>query len=437
MQNSFPKVVDYAIESVMGRGSFAVVYRARHLLTNEWVAIKVISKDTDDETLFDQIQSEIDIGYSADHPLIVHLYDCFEDQDNIYLVMELIEGESLLDHVNRSGGLTEDRARVLFHQLISAIDYMHNEMRIVHRDLKAENLLLDRNGNLRIIDFGLSKRQSNSSACYYTVCGSPAYVAPELITGNPYTNAVDIWSAGVILYAMCAGVLPFSDSNVTRQIQKVILSQPDYPASMSPSLSSLLKKLLEKDPAARITIDEIKYSPWFCFNDKCEIDYYAKELRLREFPMPAKVRSQMEDLGFDPDAVSEDRMDVLESSTDITSYRIIRGNAITEAIFEMQLKHSLVSLRTTDSLPCSVALKLHMKDHPASHSAPPHVRAMDEKKKLGNGFTKRKGVTVSTILPQLPARRPSKALPVFPTITVPNVSIRSRRPRAVSSVLMA
>jgi hypothetical protein len=169
----------------------------------------------------------------------------------------------MLNYVNNNGPLEEGRARRYFCQLISALHYLHNVRFIAHRDLKAENVLLDRNDNIRLIDFGLSRAFTKGTPTLLTACGSPAYEAPEMIKGFSYTKAADMWSAGVLLYAIVAGRLPFDSENRQDLLQKIVTEEPRYPSIMSRCLIDLLKRLLVKDPNGRITIDRIQEHPWF------------------------------------------------------------------------------------------------------------------------------------------------------------------------------
>jgi serine/threonine protein kinase len=155
----------------------------------------------------------------------------------------------MLDFVNEHGPLQEDRARRYFCELISALDYLHNSQLVAHRDLKAENVLLDRNDNIRLIDFGLSKYFTKGTPTLVTACGSPAYCAPDMIRGELYTKAADIWSAGVLLYAMVAGTLPYNADSIPDLLHKIVFDDIEYPQLMSRSLTDLLRRMLTKDPA--------------------------------------------------------------------------------------------------------------------------------------------------------------------------------------------
>jgi serine/threonine protein kinase len=248
----------------LGSGSFASVWLAYHVITNFHVAIKIVNKETlNTPESMTRFNREINLLKKIDHPFISQLFEVFDDQGFFYLVMEMIENGTILDFVNKHGRLNEDKARRYFSQLISALDYLHNTLFICHRDLKAENVLLDRNDNLRLIDFGLSNEFTRKTPNLFTACGSPAYAAPEMIQGFPYTKATDIWSSGILLYAMAAGKLPFDDQNLNALLYKVINSEVIYPPFFSPALIDLLKRLLIKNPDQRITMQKIKELFWF------------------------------------------------------------------------------------------------------------------------------------------------------------------------------
>jgi serine/threonine protein kinase len=252
----------------LGSGAFATVWLARHRLTGMQVAIKDIlrsSLDTPDAVT--RFTREVSILSRLRHPFIAELFEVIETEDGYHLVMEYAEHGCILDFVNENGPLQEDRARRYFCELVSALDYLHNSQFVAHRDLKAENVLLDRNDNIRLIDFGLSNCFTKGTPTLVTACGSPAYCAPEMIRGELYTKAADIWSAGVLLYAMVAGTLPYNSDSVPDLLQKIVLEDIDYPQVMSRSLVDLLRRMLTKDPAGRVTIDRLKEHPWF---SQCE-----------------------------------------------------------------------------------------------------------------------------------------------------------------------
>jgi serine/threonine protein kinase len=258
----------YDLHMALGTGSFATVWLARHRITGVLVAIKIVmrtSLETDEART--RFTREISLLKQMNHPFIAELFEVIEDSTRYYIVMELVEHGNMLDYVNIHGRLSEDQARRYFCELISALDYLHSSRFVAHRDLKAENVLLDRHGNIRLIDFGLSKGFSKVEPSLLTACGSPAYAAPEMIQGFPYTKAADMWSAGILLYAMVAGHLPFDDDNVQNLLQKVVTTEPDYTGTMSRSLVDLLRRLLCKSPEGRITIDRLKEHPWF---SQCE-----------------------------------------------------------------------------------------------------------------------------------------------------------------------
>ncbi|KAK4419837.1 CBL-interacting serine/threonine-protein kinase [Sesamum alatum] len=256
----------YEIGKLLGCGAFAKVYHAREIATGQSVAVKVIQKSrlNNDANLMANIEREISIMSRLRHPNIVKLYEVLATRTKIYIVLEFVKGGELFAKVAKAR-LGEGQSRKYFQQLISAVSYCHARG-IYHRDLKPENLLLDENEDLKVSDFGLSALtdQVQADGLLHTLCGTPAYVAPELLAKRGYDGAkIDVWSCGVILFVLTAGYLPFNDQNLMKLYKKIYKGEFRYPKWMSPSLKRFLSRLMDTNPETRITIDEIKRDPWF------------------------------------------------------------------------------------------------------------------------------------------------------------------------------
>ncbi|GJY22889.1 CBL-interacting serine/threonine-protein kinase 12-like protein [Tanacetum coccineum] len=255
----------FEIGKLLGHGSFAKVYLARNVTTNEYVAIKVIDKEKIMKGgLIAHIKREISILRRVRHPNIVQLFEVMATKTKIFFVMEYVKGGELFNKVAK-GRLKEEIARKYFQQLISAVAFCHARG-VFHRDLKPENILLDDDGDLKVSDFGLSaiSEQIRGDGLFHTFCGTPAYVAPEVLGRKGYEAAkVDIWSCGVILFVLMAGYLPFHDQNIMVLYKKIYRGEFRCPRWFSPELSRLLKRLLDINPESRITIPEIMENKWF------------------------------------------------------------------------------------------------------------------------------------------------------------------------------
>ncbi|GAA0172497.1 hypothetical protein LIER_26313 [Lithospermum erythrorhizon] len=258
-------VQQYKFGKLLGQGSFAKVYHARNLKTGMSVAIKVIDKEKIMKVgMMDQIKREISVMRLVRHPNVVQLYEVMASKSKIYFVMEYIKGGELFNKVAK-GRLKEDDARKFFQQLITAIDFCHSRG-AYHRDLKPENLLVDENGNLKVSDFGLSAltESKRTDGLLHTACGTPAYVAPEVVNRNGYDGAKsDLWSCGVILFVLLAGRLPFHDSNLMEMYKKIERAEFKCPNWFSPDVRKLISRLLDPNPDSRISIPKIMDRTWF------------------------------------------------------------------------------------------------------------------------------------------------------------------------------
>lgn len=256
----------YELGKLLGCGASAKVYHAREIDNGQSVAIKVINKNNKDNIPNENIEREISILRQLRHPYIVKLHEVLATKSKIYFVMEYVKGGELFTKITDHGRFREDLSRKYFQQLISALNYCHSRG-IYHRDLKPENILIDENGDLKISDFGLSAttdQLQKFDGLLHTVCGSPAYVAPEILTIKGYDGAkTDIWSCGIILYVMIAGHLPFYDQNLMLMYKKIYKGEFKCPKWMSPDVKRILSRLLDTNPATRITIEEIIKDPWF------------------------------------------------------------------------------------------------------------------------------------------------------------------------------
>ncbi|MCL7029949.1 hypothetical protein MKW94_029287 [Papaver nudicaule] len=255
----------YEIVRLLGCGSFAKVYQARNIQTGQSVAIKSMSKKSIiKERLVSNIKREISIMRQLHHPYIVKLFEVMATKTKIYFVMELVKGGELFAKVAKCR-FSEDLSRRYFQQLISTVGYCHSHG-VFHRDLKPENLLLDDKGDLKVTDFGLSAAtpQLQNNGLLYTLCGTPAYVAPEILAQKGYDGAkIDIWSCGVILFVLSSGYLPFNDQSLMAMYQKIYKGEFRVPKWTSPGLRHLFSRLLDTNPVTRITVDEIIQDPWF------------------------------------------------------------------------------------------------------------------------------------------------------------------------------
>lgn len=255
----------YEMGRLLGQGTFAKVFHARNLSTGQSVAIKVIDKEKVLRVgMIDQIKREISVMRLVRHPNIVQLYEVMASKTKIYFAMEYVRGGELFTMIAR-GRLKEDVARRYFQQLISAVDFCHSRG-VYHRDLKPENLLLDENGDLKVTDFGLSALADTRrhDGLLHTTCGTPAYVAPEVINKHGYDGSkADIWSCGVILFVLLAGFLPFHDSNLMELYRRIAKADFRCPNWFPSEVRKLISRLLDPNPSTRITTPKLLESPWF------------------------------------------------------------------------------------------------------------------------------------------------------------------------------
>ncbi|CAM9001885.1 unnamed protein product [Rhodiola kirilowii] len=255
----------YELGRLLGTGTFAKVYHARNLQNGKSVAMKVVGKEKVIKVgMTEQVKREISVMKMVKHPNIVELHEVMASKSKIYFAMELVRGGELFSKIAK-GRLREDVARVYFQQLISAVDFCHSRG-VYHRDLKPENLLLDDDGNLKVTDFGLSAftEHLKQDGLLHTTCGTPAYVAPEVIGKKGYDGAkADLWSCGVILYVLLAGFLPFQDDNLVSMYRKIYRGDFKCPPWFSSEARRLVTKLLDPNPNTRITSSKIIESSWF------------------------------------------------------------------------------------------------------------------------------------------------------------------------------
>ncbi|XP_034403774.1 serine/threonine-protein kinase SIK3 homolog isoform X4 [Cyclopterus lumpus] len=260
------RVGHYEIERTIGKGNFAVVKLATHIITKAKVAIKIVDKTQLDDENLKKIFREVQIMKLLKHPHIIRLYQVMETERMIYLVTEYASGGEIFDHLVAHGRMAEKDARKKFKQIVAAVHFCHCR-NIVHRDLKAENLLLDHNLNIKIADFGFSNLFSRGQLLK-TWCGSPPYAAPELFEGKEYDGPkVDIWSLGVVLYVLVCGALPFDGSTLQNLRARVLSGKFRIPFFMSTDCEYLIRHMLVLEPSRRLTMEQINKNKWMRLGD--------------------------------------------------------------------------------------------------------------------------------------------------------------------------
>ncbi|KAK4265166.1 hypothetical protein QN277_026252 [Acacia crassicarpa] len=258
------KIGKYEVGRTVGEGTFAKVKYARNTETGESVAIKIMSKSTIlEHRMVEQIKREISIMKIVRHPNIVRLHEVLASQTKIFIILEFVMGGELYDKIVQRGKLSENESRRYFQQLIDAVAHCHSKG-VYHRDLKPENLLLDAFGNLKVSDFGLSALTKQGNGLLHTTCGTPNYVAPEVLSNLGYDGAAaDVWSCGVILFVLMAGYLPFEEPNLQALFKRINAAEYACPFWFSAGAKTFLYKMLDPNPKTRIRIEEIRKDPWF------------------------------------------------------------------------------------------------------------------------------------------------------------------------------
>lgn len=251
----------YVVGKTLGSGAYAKVKAGHSLKLNRPVAIKIISKRSAPKDMLDKfLPREIEMLKAMNHENVVKLLESIVTENEVYLALEYAEKGDLLDYINSRKFLSEDAARKLFGDLVNGIAACHAKG-IVHRDLKCENLLLDAQMRLKITDFGFSRRQEKGINLE-TYCGSYAYAAPEVVLGDPYDGEpADIWSIGVVLYAMVSGRLPFKDNDI-KTLLSDIASKITFRSRISKECQVLIRGMLTFNVSDRMTLEQIKAHPW-------------------------------------------------------------------------------------------------------------------------------------------------------------------------------
>ncbi|XP_073965410.1 BRSK family serine/threonine-protein kinase sugar-free frosting isoform X2 [Choristoneura fumiferana] len=281
---AYQYVGPFRLEKTLGKGQTGLVKLGVHCVTGKKVAIKIINREKLSESVLMKVEREIAIMKLIEHPHVLGLSDVYENKKYLYLVLEHVSGGELFDYLVKKGRLTPKEARRFFRQIISALDFCHSHS-ICHRDLKPENLLLDERNNIKIADFGMASLQPAGSMLE-TSCGSPHYACPEVIRGEKYDGRrADVWSCGVILYALLVGALPFDDDNLRQLLEKVKRGVFHVPHFVPPDCQQLLRGMIEVNPEKRMTLAEITRHGWVTAGGRGELE--------QELPMMEVVQTRV------------------------------------------------------------------------------------------------------------------------------------------------
>ena len=289
----------YLLGEALGEGAFAKVRLATQIHIKEKCAIKIVDKSLlEDAKDVQRLKKEIKILKSIRHKNIIQLFDIMESKSNLYFVIEYCKGGELFDYIVKNKRLKEGEACIFFQQIINGVDYLHKQG-IIHRDLKPENLLLDYKNTIKISDFGLSTFYSKNNFLQ-TACGTPFYAPPEMLEGLQYNGeASDIWSCGIILYAMLCGTLPFKESEEEIIVKKIKTHDYIIPNYLSKEAQDMLYHILKINPEERFTIDKIKEHPWFNLVKPRLINGIS--LNKIKIPVDDNILNMVQEFGFDKD----------------------------------------------------------------------------------------------------------------------------------------
>jgi len=270
-QNRTVSKEDFEILSVIGRGSFGKVMLVRHKTSASIFAMKVMRKENIiAKNQVVHTKDEKSILQRIKHPFIVNLHYAFQTPEKLYMILDYVNGGELFYHLKKCGKFSENRVRLYAAEIASALAHLHRNG-IVYRDLKPENLLLDAKGHIVITDFGLSKDIKGTDGTH-TFCGTPEYLAPEVLTGEGHSFPVDWWSLGTLIYEMLTGLPPFYSEVTSEMYQKIVNGDLVFPQDMSDDVCDLLCGLLERDPDERTGADTIKDHQWFACVDWDKLD---------------------------------------------------------------------------------------------------------------------------------------------------------------------
>ncbi|XP_071762273.1 MAP/microtubule affinity-regulating kinase 4 isoform X3 [Centroberyx gerrardi] len=315
-----PHIGNYRLLKTIGKGNFAKVKLARHILTGKEVAIKIIDKTQLNPTSLQKLFREVRIMKGLNHPNIVQLFEVIETDKTLYLIMEYASGGEVFDYLVSHGRMKEIEARAKFRQIVSAVHYCHQK-NIVHRDLKAENLLLDADANIKIADFGFSNEFTLGNKLD-TFCGSPPYAAPELFQGKKYDGPeVDVWSLGVILYTLVSGSLPFDGQNLKELRERVLRGKYRVPFYMSTDCEGILRRFLVLNPSKRCTLEQVMKDKWI------NAGYEGEELKPHIEPVEdysdASRIEVMVGMGFTPEEIKDSLLN--QKYNEVTATYLLLG----------------------------------------------------------------------------------------------------------------
>lgn len=259
------KISDFELLEIIGTGTFGSVRLVKHKHTQQYYAMKIIKKyDVIRMKQVEHIISEKNILSQVDHPFIVRLYRTFQDENYLFMIMEYVCGGELFSHLRRVGKFPNDVAKFYAAEIILAMEYLHSK-NIVYRDLKPENVLLDNEGHVKITDFGFAKKVLDRT---WTLCGTPEYLAPEIIQSKGHGKAVDWWALGILIYEMLVGYPPFFDDSPFKIYEKILQGKVEFPRFMDPMARDLIKRLLTTDKMKRLgnlknAALDVKEHKWF------------------------------------------------------------------------------------------------------------------------------------------------------------------------------
>uniref|UniRef100_A0A4W5QXR9 Protein kinase C n=1 Tax=Hucho hucho TaxID=62062 RepID=A0A4W5QXR9_9TELE len=297
-----PQSHNFVFHKVLGKGSFGKVLLAELKGQGEWFAVKALKKDVvlmDDDVECTMVEKRV-LALAWDNPFLTHLYSTFQSKEHLFFVMEYLNGGDLMFHIQEKGRFDLYRATFYSAEIICGLQFLHSKG-IIYRDLKLDNVMLDHSGHVKIADFGMCKENVFGESLATTFCGTPDYIAPEILLGQKYSFSVDWWSFGVLLYEMLIGQSPFHGDDEDELFESIRMDTPHFPRWITKEAKDLMEKLFERDSTRRLGIvDNIRVHPFFK-----TISWPALERREVEPPFRPKVKAPNDCSNFDREFLSE------------------------------------------------------------------------------------------------------------------------------------